>query len=102
MKTILQGSFEFWNSAKNNPKMNSNDRDKKLPKPWLDLNMDKLLDDKLIEVELRKEEPECDSYVRLLEHGTRDSLHFVNYKTQGYYKIFVEYKQFLLIERRLD
>ena len=68
--------------------MNLNGRDKKIPRPCFDLNMDKLLDDKLIEVELRKEEPDCDSYVRLLEDGARDSLHFVKYETQGNYWTF--------------
>ena len=37
-----------------------------LPKP-LDLCMDQMLDNKLIDVELRKEENEPDSYVKLLE-----------------------------------
>ena len=39
----------------------------KMQKPKLDLCMDKLLDEKLLEVELRREDIEQDSFVQLLD-----------------------------------
>lgn len=63
--------------------MNLNGKNEKFSKPMPDLNMDKLLDDKLIEVELRKEETECDSYVKLLEDGAREPFNSAKYDTRG-------------------
>ena len=63
--------------------MNLNGKNEKFSKPMPDLNMDKLLDDKLIEVELRKEETEWDSYVKLLEDGAREPFHSDKYETRG-------------------
>ena len=58
---------------------------REMQKPKVDLCMDKLLDEKLLEVELRREEIEQDSYVQLLDPiGQSASQHgFISQSIQG-------------------